>query len=57
MMHGQKNIKLYILEFGNWFSLSHIVWIMKTRMICGNDTQHTMWNWNTGANWSKMARI
>jgi len=44
MMHGQKNIKLYILEFGNWFSLSHIVWIMKTRMICGNDTQHTMWN-------------
>jgi len=30
--------RIYNLEFGNWFSLSHIVWIMKSRMIYGNDT-------------------
>jgi len=29
---------IYNVESGNWFSLSHIVWIMKSRMICGNDT-------------------
>jgi hypothetical protein len=32
---GFQSIQSAVLD---WFSLSYIVWIMKSRMICGNDT-------------------